>query len=108
MAFESPRTRRIIGGHLSFIAQPRRRRLRLIAVGATASLAVAATAFAEHWAQMGGDPGRSGYQPVEEVGPPISLEYTADEAGGVRTSMLTTGGADAGDQRMVYSTSDGR
>ena len=89
------------------IAEMRGRRLGGLAAGITATMAVAATALGAHWAGIGGDPGRSGHQPVDPTGPPVTLEYTADEASPVRTSMLTSAG-DVGDQRIIYSTSDGR
>jgi hypothetical protein len=91
-----------------FNAQMRGGRLKAIAAGTTATMAVAATAFGAHWSSHGGDVGRSGNQPVEPVGPPVGLEYSDDETSPVRTSIVTSGGADTSEQRVIYGTSDGR
>ncbi len=84
------------------------RRRAAILVLAAALLLAGAPAEAVHWAQVGGDAGRSGAQPVDEGGVPIQFLYSrtglADRD--VRTSILTTAGPIA-EQRLVYGTEDG-
>ena len=69
---------------------------------------VAAPAGAVHWPNFGGDPGRSGAQPVDEGGVPAQFLWSrtglADRD--VRTSILTTAGTPS-TQRVVYGTDDG-
>jgi hypothetical protein len=92
---------------LFFNAHQRGRRLRVLAAGTIGATAVAASAFGAHWGSHGGDVGRSGHQAVDPTGPPVTLEYTADETN-IRTSMVTSGGSDPSEQRIIYGTSDGR
>ena len=95
---------------MSFFTQPRRRRLRLLATSLTVLLAVATTALAAHWPQMGGDAGRSGHQPVDAGGLPVVPFYakTEDSEKNIRTSIITTAGTVSDDpdlgQRMIYGT----
>jgi hypothetical protein len=74
-----------------------------------AAVSTAQPATGAHWPAFGGDPGRSGFQPVDQGGVPARLEWkrigVADQD--VRTSVLTSAGALA-DQRVIYGTDDGR
>ena len=76
----------------------------LLAAALFASLAAAA--FAAHWAQYGGDGGRSGYQPLNEPALPLPFEYakTQDSEKNIRTSVITTAGGSTGEPRMAYGT----
>ena len=84
----------------------------VIAAIATAVLAIvvpgAVPASGVHWPMFGGDPGRSGFQPVDEGGVPARLEWrkvgTVDRD--VRTSIVTTAGP-LTEQRIVYGTDRG-
>ena len=69
---------------------------------------VASPAGAAHWPNFGGDPGRSGAQPVDEGGVPAQLLWSATNAfdRDVRTSIITSAGT-ASTQRMIYGTDDG-
>ena len=88
---------------------PRVRRNRLALGTLTAMLfaALAVVAIAAHWSHSGGDVGHSGYQPVNETGPPVSLAYTQSEGSPIRTSILTSAGS-LSTQKTIYSTADGR
>ena len=86
-----------------------RRRGRLIGLVMAAGLALATPpAGAAHWSHFGGDPGRSGAQPVQQSGGAITLLYskTARADLDVRTSIITTGGPPTA-QRMAYGSEDG-
>jgi hypothetical protein len=79
------------------------------AVATIAALALLATpAGAAQWSQLGGDPGRSGAQPLQQSGGAVAFLYSrtglADRD--VRTSIITTGGP-ASAQRLAYGTEDG-
>lgn len=65
----------------------------------------AAPAVAVHWPQQGGDPGRSGYQPVGDGAPPVRPLWSLP--GDVVAAPLITAGSLA-EQRVVYGTADGR
>ena len=90
------------GGILFFNAHLRGRRLRVLAAGTTATMAVAATAFGAHWPMHGGDAGHSGNQPIDKTGAPVDFVHFADEASTIRTSTLITAGG-----LSVYPTTDG-
>lgn len=85
----------------------RRTILTVLALSVTATL-MGAPAGAVHWPNAGGDPGRSGAQPVDQGGLPVQFLYSrtglADRD--VRTSLVTTGGSSSV-QRLVYGTEDG-
>jgi Ca2+-binding RTX toxin-like protein len=82
---------------------------RMLPAAILLTLAVSATALAAHWPAFGGDPGRSGNQPVGAGGPPVTALYSRAESGdrNVQTSVLTTAGA-VGVQRFAYGTANGR
>ncbi len=90
-----------------------RRRRSLFGLGtvtltaALTALTLAGGALAVHWPFFGGDPGRSGYQPVEEAGVPIQFAYSkltpTDDF--VKTSILTSAGM-PDTQRVIYGTVD--
>ena len=85
-----------------------KRRTFLLTSLVVAVLAAAAPAGAVHWPNFGGDPGRSGAQPVDEGGVPAQFLWSrtglADRD--VRTSILTTAGTPS-TQRVIYGTDDG-
>src|SRR5687768_7141271 len=62
-------------------------------------------AGAVHWPQLGGDAGRSGYQPVGDGAPPVRSLWSVE--GDVVAAPLVTAGSLA-EQRVVYGTADGR
>lgn len=72
--------------------------------------ALAATAQAVHWPMYGGDAGRSGYQPVEEPGLPLTTPGCDDctvwetVTGEVRTSIVTSAGGGPTVQVVAYGT----
>ncbi|HEX2849215.1 MAG TPA: hypothetical protein VHN98_01625 [Acidimicrobiales bacterium] len=85
-----------------------RRAAVVVALLAVAALVVAGPAGAMHWPNGGGDAGRSGFQPVDEGGLPITFKWQrADHALAPRSSMLTSAGSLA-DQRSMYATDEGR
>ncbi len=85
-----------------------RRATVVAALAVLAALAAAGPAGASQWDGAGADPGRSGFQPVEEGGVPISFRWErADAALAPRSSIVTSGGSLA-DQRLVYATDEGR
>ena len=79
-------------------------------VGALAALSIPATAQAVHWPYFGGDAGRSGLQPVDEGGTPVSFSYalTGLAQRGIVTPIITTAGGGPSVQRVAYGTSAGR
>jgi hypothetical protein len=86
-----------------------RRRGWFVGVAMAAGLALAAPPVgAAHWSHFGGDPGRSGAQPVQQSGGAITLLYskTARADLDVRTSIITTGGPPTA-QRLAYGSEDG-
>ena len=88
---------------------PPRQSLVRGALLAGALLACAAPAAqAAHWPLFGGDPGRSGRQPVDAGTLPLTAVWKRTGAGdrNVKTSILTSGGP-AASRRVVYGTSDG-
>src|SRR3954469_19240002 len=62
-------------------------------------------ASATHWPGFGGDPGRSGNQPVDPGVAPIEPVWKQTD-GPVRTAIVTSGGAPSA-QRVMYGTADG-
>jgi hypothetical protein len=89
----------------------RRRRFTGAAValaGVALAMSTPAPAGAAHWPFLGGDAGRSGFQPVDPGGVPAQATWAATGLGDrdVRTSIITTAGQPA-DQRMMYGTDDG-
>jgi hypothetical protein len=85
-----------------------RSRRRLVAAVAAAA-ALPGTAVAAHWSEQGGDPGRSGQQPVGAGAPPLRALYSRADGvdQNVRTAPIASAGA-AGVQRSAYGTADGR
>jgi hypothetical protein len=83
----------------------RNRRLHLFLAIAAAALLMAAPAGAASWSHQGGDPGRSGAQPVDEGGVPAQFLWsrTGDAEKDIRTSLITTNGPLAS-QRVIYGT----
>ena len=83
-----------------------KRRLAAAAVALIAFAALAVSATAGHWPMFGGDSGRSGYQPVDEGGLPVSQRYQKNEPTeqNIQTSPIVTGGAPADAWRLVYGT----
>lgn len=84
-----------------------RRHLVAAALALGVSLTLVAGAAAVHWPNFGGDAGRSGYQPVDEGGTPVTFAYAKTADTNIQTSILTSAGAPA-TQRVVYGTSNGR
>ena len=76
-------------------------RVALLACALFACLVPAA--HAAHWPGFGGDPGRSGNQPVDAGVAPLVPAWTAAD-GAVKTSVITSGGTN---QRVAYGTADG-
>jgi Ca2+-binding RTX toxin-like protein len=66
--------------------------------------ATAITAHAVHWPNLGGDNGRSGYQPVNEGRLPVKSVYNKTDASeqGIRSSIITSVS-----QRVSFATSAG-
>jgi len=85
----------------------RRRSLFGLGVVALSALTLVSGAFAVHWPFFGGDPGRSGYQPVEEAGLPVRFAYSrlAPTDDFLKTSILTSAGMPE-TQRVIYGTVD--
>jgi hypothetical protein len=83
----------------------RNRRLHLFLAIAAATLLMAAPAGAASWSHQGGDPGRSGAQPVDEGGVPAQFLWsrTGDAEKDTRTSLITTNGP-LTSQRVIYGT----
>lgn len=67
---------------------------------------MATTGHAVHWPAFGGDLGRSGAQPVDVGGLPVTFRHEVGE-GPVKTSVVASAGA-AEVQRFAYGTTDGR
>lgn len=97
-------------------ASRRRARLALVALGASAAVAVvAAPAQAVHWPFFGGDNGRSGYQPIDEGEMPAPFLYSKTVASSandafIKTSIVTTTGPPttaATAARLIYGNRDG-
>jgi hypothetical protein len=84
------------------------KRRRIFVLTLFAALLSATPAAAVHWPNFGGDPGRSGAQPVDEGGVPAQFLWSrtglADRD--VRTSILTSAGTPT-TQRLIYGTDDG-
>ncbi len=83
----------------------RARRATLTAGLALVALpAIAGTAGAVHWPNLGGDNGRSGYQPVNEGRLPVKPVYDKTDATeqGIRTSIITSVS-----QRVSFATGAG-
>jgi hypothetical protein len=82
---------------------------RLFVVTLLVALLGAGPAGAAHWPEFGGDPGRSGAQPVDEGGVPAQSLWSrtglADRD--VRTSIITSAGGTPSTQRLVYGTDGG-
>jgi len=88
---------------------PPRFSLVRVALLAGALLACAApSAHAAAWPGYGGDPGRSGNQPVDAGIVPLEPVWQRTAAGdkNVKTSIVTSAGSPA-TQRVIYGTSDG-
>jgi hypothetical protein len=68
---------------------------------------VAGGAGAVHWPYFGGDAGRSGNQPVDKGGLPVTFAYAKTADTGIQTSIVTSAGTPS-TQRLVYGTSNGR
>jgi hypothetical protein len=96
-----------------------RRSKTAVAVLATVTVASAVTAAltfgagptsSSPWPAYGADGGRSGFQPIDGGGVPAPVAWTRTTADDrdVRTSMITSDGADASKQRVVYGTDNGR
>jgi hypothetical protein len=88
---------------------PPRFSLVRVALLAGALLACAApSAHAAAWPGYGGDPGRSGNQPVDAGVVPLAPVWQRTAAGdqNVKTSIVTSAGSPA-TQRVIYGTSDG-
>jgi hypothetical protein len=83
-----------------------RRRLLALSVVLASSGTMVAAAVAGHWPQMGGDTGRSGYQPVQEAGLPLAIQWTKTVASdrNVKTSIVATAPSTAAPSRAVYGT----
>src|SRR3954464_9889862 len=85
----------------------RNRRLHLLLAIAATTVLTAAPAGAATWSQQGGDPGRSGAQPVDEGGVPAQFLWSrtgdATAERDIRTSIITTNGPIA-TQRVIYAT----
>src|SRR3954469_10041864 len=83
----------------------RNRRLSLVLAIAAATALIASPVGAATWSHQGGDPGRSGAQPVDEGGVPAQFLWsrTADAERDIRTSVITSNGPVAG-QRVIYGT----
>ena len=83
-------------------------RRRIFVLTLLVALVSALPAGAAHWPNFGGDPGRSGAQPIDEGGVPAQFLWSrtglADRD--VRTSILTSAGTTA-TQRLIYGTDDG-
>lgn len=84
-----------------------RRHLVAAVLALTVSMTFAAGAAAVHWPFFGGDAGRSGYQPVDEGGTPVTFAYAKTADTNVQTSIITSAGSPA-TQRMIYGTANGR
>ena len=69
-----------------------------------------AAAAAVHWPYFGGDAGRSGLQPVDEGGTPVSFSYALTGAAqrDIVTPIITTAGGGPAVQRVAYGTEAGR
>jgi Ca2+-binding RTX toxin-like protein len=85
------------------------RSCRRLAAALAVAAALPSTALAAHWPGLGGDPGRSGNQPVGAGAPPVQSLYSRTDATdqNVRTAPLATAGA-VGVQRSAYGTAGGR
>ena len=83
-----------------------KRRLAAVALALIASAALAVTAFAGHWPMFGGDAGRSGHQPVDAGGLPVTQRYSLTEPTeqGIQTSPVVTGGTPVDGWRLAYGT----
>lgn len=75
-------------------------------VALAAGLGSAPALGAALWPGAGGDPGRSGFQPLARPDAPLTQLWAADRPADrdVRTSILVTGGREP---RVVYGTADG-
>lgn len=84
-------------------------RIHSALLAALLTLAFASTAQAVHWPNFGGEAGRSGYQPVDEGGVPVTFSYSKTNAEDldIRTSVITSAGGGPATQRTIYGTSDG-
>lgn len=65
-----------------------------------------APAGAVHWPQLGGDSGRSGYQPLGDGTTPVQPLWSVPDDG-VVTSVIVSAGR-LSEQRVIYGTADGR
>lgn len=85
----------------------RARRKSAIALLAVLLLGVVAVAQAAHWPFYGGDQGRSGYQPLDEAGVPVTQvdQNTAATEDDVQNSIITTGGPLA-DRLYAFGTEE--
>lgn len=88
----------------SKIARGTRRRLTLGITAAILFATLAVAAMAGHWPLFGGDAGRSGHQPIEPTGAPITKAYAKAEDDAIVTSVITSAGGDATVRRMAYGT----
>src|SRR4051794_13032434 len=83
----------------------RNRRLSLLLAIAAATVLIASPVGAATWSHQGGDPGRSGAQPVDEGGVPAQFLWsrTGEAERDIRTSIISTNGPIA-KQRVIYGT----
>lgn len=83
-----------------------RKRYLAVILALTAFSALAAIAAAAHWAQFGGDAGRSNFQPVSPTALPVQAKWSKTDATekNVRTAPIITGGATLSAQRVVFGT----
>src|SRR3954454_18701583 len=76
-----------------------------LALACAAILGAPAAAPAEGWEQQGGDPGRSGYQPLSDGTLPVQPLWTAPDAAAT-APVMTSGRLE--EARVVYGSADGR
>jgi Ca2+-binding RTX toxin-like protein len=81
---------------------------RFLVASTVVVLAAAAGASAADWQSFGGDPGRSGHQPIGQGSPPVRAVYSKADAAdqNVMTSVVATPGP-VGTQRFAYGTANG-
>ena len=84
-----------------------RSRSSALALAVAVLASSAGPAAASRWPLAGGDPGRSGDQPIAPGTLPAPVAWSADSVA-VRTPVLITGGIGPTVQRVAYGTADGR